>query len=656
MRRRGIKPELLAPGGDLDSIRAAIAAGAGAVYCGLHRFSARSRAANISIEELMGVIAEAHRHDCAIFLTMNIMILEHELSGVVTLLNKLVNSGIDGVIVQDLGLLWLLREHFPTREVHASTQCTVHNRGQLTFLKQLGAQRVNLSRELSMDEVATLTAQAHEIALETEVFVHGSNCISFSGQCLFSSHLRGTSGNRGRCSQPCRDEFQATDRGVSFPFNTKDTSTLSHLAALVDAEVDSLKIEGRIKQFHYVYSTVKAWRDQLETYACTGAHGTRDALLETVFNRELSNAYLSGAVGAEQYVDDPRDGAARKRAAEAEIPLTEAKQQIYDERSVLIAEARAAMATVPVVSQPAPARKRAEAAGKRWVKAVTLPERTWQGNDTTPQLSIVVDSLTAARVAQRFGEVQFQLPNAIDSLYDELLELLKSEAVTPRFPALLLGEQYEAALRLLDALQPAAIVSDNSGLAFAAGERGIPWRAGSAMNMANRYSLTALQERGATGGELSTELSINQLRSLAAPEGFARAYPLYHRPVLMTSRQCLHLQVGGCEKATVDGACLAGCERIDGVTMLDGTALSVEKRAGWFHQLRAPRGVLAEELCEQGAPLFSWMTVDCCAMDAVLLERVLPLFTQVVAGDCAAAQQLRVALNAEASAALGRGI
>ena len=181
------KIELLAPGGDIDSIKAAIVAGADAVYCGLDRFNARHRAENISFRDLAGIIRLAHQHRCEVFLTLNIIIVETEIPALITLLNKVVNTKIDGIIVQDLGVCYLLSKYYPSLDIHASTQLTTHNAGQIKFLHQLAATRVNLSRELSLDEIAVLSAVAHDHDMLTEVFVHGSNCIAFSGLCYMSS-------------------------------------------------------------------------------------------------------------------------------------------------------------------------------------------------------------------------------------------------------------------------------------------------------------------------------------------------------------------------------------------------------------------------------------------------------------------------------------
>ena len=210
------------------------------------RFNARNRAANIAVEDLPAIVRLAHDHDCAIFITLNILIVESEFPALINLLNRLLNHQIDGVIVQDLGLFYLLAKFFPRIPIHASTQLTSHNVGQIRFLSQLHADRVNLSRELSLSEIEELSCSAHAENMAVEVFVHGSNCLSFSGLCYFSSAHGGNSGNRGRCSQPCRSQYQTTAVGSDFPLNLKDNSAYADLERLAAAGVDSIKIEGRI--------------------------------------------------------------------------------------------------------------------------------------------------------------------------------------------------------------------------------------------------------------------------------------------------------------------------------------------------------------------------------------------------------------------------
>jgi len=332
--------ELLAPGGDVDSIKAAILAGANAVYCGLDKFNARNRAENITFDALNGILRLAHKHNCEVFLTLNIILVESEIPALLTLLNKLVNTSIDGVIVQDLGLFYLLSKYFKTLKIHASTQLTTHNAGQIQFLSKLLATRVNLSRELNIHEIKNLTSIAHRNNILAEVFVHGSYCISFSGLCYMSSVHGGNSGNRGRCSQPCRDEYVTTAKGKNFPLNMKDNSAYLDLKELADAGVDSIKIEGRIKKFHYVYTVVDAWRQQLERHYSKNKLIEHTNQLYKVFNRDFSNGFLKGDINTAMFIDNPRDNSALhlseingKSSAES---LEKAKGDIYDERTEII--------------------------------------------------------------------------------------------------------------------------------------------------------------------------------------------------------------------------------------------------------------------------------------------------------------------------------
>lgn len=338
------KIELLAPGGDLDSIKAAIAAGADAVYCGLDKFNARNRAANISFDELQGILRLAHQHNCRIFLTLNIIILENEIPALITLLNKLVNTSIDGVIVQDLGLFYLLATYFPGLEIHASTQLTTHNEGQIRFLGKLNASRVNLSRELNLQEIKTLSSVAHQREVLTEVFVHGSNCLSFSGICYMSSVHGGNSGNRGQCSQPCRDQYIKTAAGKDYPLNLKDNSAWFELKELAEAAVDSVKIEGRIKKFHYVFAVTDAWRKQIDRFYQTGKIGKNNSELYKEFNRDFTSAYLSGNLRSDMFIDNPRDHSVLHRTkligGLTAGNIERAKQELHEEKSDLKTQVR----------------------------------------------------------------------------------------------------------------------------------------------------------------------------------------------------------------------------------------------------------------------------------------------------------------------------
>jgi len=336
------KIELLAPGGDVEAIKAAIVAGADAVYCGLDNFNARNRATNLSFDDLIGVLRLAHHHACEVFLTINVVILEQEIPALFKLLNRLVNTSIDGIIVQDLGVFYLVKKYFPSLNIHASTQLTTVNEGQIPFLAKIGASRLNLSRELNLDEIKTLTAVAHKYGLLSEVFVHGALCIAFSGQCYSSSVSVGKSGNRGSCSQACRDEYEPTAEGHRFPLNLKDNSAYFDLPELVDAGVDSLKIEGRIKGSHYVYTVVDSWRKNINGFVATGQLSNNkddEANLHKVFNRDFTNSFLKGNLTKDMFIDNPRDNsvnyAVKTQKAVSIQHIDVVKKELYADKNAL---------------------------------------------------------------------------------------------------------------------------------------------------------------------------------------------------------------------------------------------------------------------------------------------------------------------------------
>ena len=333
------KIELLAPGGDIYSIKAAILAGADAIYCGLDRFNARNRATNISFDDLQGILRLAHQNNCKVFLTLNIIIVENEIPAIINLLNKLINKSIDGVIVQDFGMFYLISKYFKGLKIHASTQLTTHNEGQVLFLSKLNASRVNLSRELNITEIKELTAVAHQNNILTEVFVHGSYCLSYSGICYMSSVHGGNSGNRGRCSQPCRDQYLTTPAGKDYPLNLKDNSSWFDLPDLSDAGVDSLKIEGRIKKSDYVYTIVNSWRKQLQSFYNQGPPNNNNDDHFKVFNRDFSNSYLKGYIHRDMFIDNPRDHSIQHLSGINDYSTADAIEKshlkLYDEKEAL---------------------------------------------------------------------------------------------------------------------------------------------------------------------------------------------------------------------------------------------------------------------------------------------------------------------------------
>jgi putative protease len=285
------KPELLAPAGSLESFFAAMEKGADAVYAGLQDFSARARAKNFSLAQVERMLGYAHANGRKIYITLNTLVKEQELPQLVDTLAGLDAMRVDGIIVQDLAVARLVRKHFPTIALHASTQMTIHNTAGVVMLAELGFQRAVLARELALDEIAAIAAAT---TVEIETFVHGALCFSISGQCFFSSYLGGHSGNRGRCAQPCRRLYDHRGKQGHF-FSTSDLSAVDMLPELVRAGVRSLKIEGRMKSAEYVASVVEAYRLVLDASEATLKEALPAAkeILKFSFGRTPTKGFLA---------------------------------------------------------------------------------------------------------------------------------------------------------------------------------------------------------------------------------------------------------------------------------------------------------------------------------------------------------------------------
>lgn len=255
--------EILAPAGSMECLRAAVAAGADAIYLGGTKFGARAYAQNLSEEDLVQAIEYVHIHGRKIYMTVNTLLKDRELNELYAYLLPYYRAGLDGVIVQDIGAVKFIGEYFPEMPVHASTQMTITNTLGADFLKRYGITRVVPARELSLKEIRDMKKQT---GLEMECFVHGALCYCYSGQCLLSSMIGGRSGNRGQCAQPCRLPYQTEGKKPADLMSLKDLCTIDILPELIDAGIDSFKIEGRMKQPEYVYTVVKMYRKYADQY------------------------------------------------------------------------------------------------------------------------------------------------------------------------------------------------------------------------------------------------------------------------------------------------------------------------------------------------------------------------------------------------------
>ena len=258
------KVELLAPAGNAEAFYGAIHAGADAIYLGGSRFGARAYAENFSEEELVACIRYAHLFQRKVYLTVNTLVKESEFSGLYEYVLPYYRAGLDGVIVQDMGVFAYLREHFPGMELHGSTQMTITGEYGAAFLKEQGACRVVPARELSLAEIRRIKEVT---GLEIECFIHGAMCYCYSGQCLFSSILGGRSGNRGRCAQPCRLPYTTGKHPKEcYPLSLKDMCTIEYIPELLEAGIDSFKIEGRMKKPEYAAGVTAIYRKYIDRY------------------------------------------------------------------------------------------------------------------------------------------------------------------------------------------------------------------------------------------------------------------------------------------------------------------------------------------------------------------------------------------------------
>ena len=262
----GKHPELLAPAGELTGVIGAINAGADAVYLGAEAFSARAYAKNLNPEELLQALDYAHAFNRRIYLACNILLRDAELERIPEILDPLYEHGLDGIIVQDLGLLSFLYRRYPSLALHASTQMSILTADGAKWLEKMHVNRVVPGRELSLNELKAFK----ERGIEVECFIHGAMCYSYSGRCLLSSFAGGRSGNRGRCAGPCRQPYRYASGKSCYPLSLKDMWSLHRIGELIDAGIDSFKIEGRMKAPEYTAGVTAVYRKYIDEYLQNG--------------------------------------------------------------------------------------------------------------------------------------------------------------------------------------------------------------------------------------------------------------------------------------------------------------------------------------------------------------------------------------------------
>ena len=312
-------PEVLAPAGDYECLQAAVRFGADAVYLGATRFGMRASSATFTEELLCGGVELAHQNGARVYLTCNTIPTNEEIDAFPEFLREVGKTGVDALIVTDFGVLSLVKKHLPEMEVHISTQAGVVNYLTASELYRMGAKRVVLARELSLDDIARIRENTPP-ELEIETFVHGAMCVSFSGRCLLSSYLTGRDANRGECAQPCRWGYHLVEEkrpGMYFPveereegtyiLNAKDLCMIEHIDKLIRAGVTSFKIEGRAKSSYYVSVVTNAYRNAVDLYREDPEHFTLPQWIadevKKVSHRQYSTGFYFGRPESGQYYE-----------------------------------------------------------------------------------------------------------------------------------------------------------------------------------------------------------------------------------------------------------------------------------------------------------------------------------------------------------------
>ena len=324
-----MRPELLAPAGSPEALRAAVQNGADAVYLGWGAFNARRGAKNFSDEEFAAALAYCHERGVRVFLTLNTLVTDRELPQALETAVQAGRLGVDAVLVQDWGLFGLLRRTLPDLPLHASTQMSLFTSGGAREIAADGCERVVIARECSAEDTRTI---CENCPVEVEVFAHGALCMCYSGQCEMSALIGGRSGNRGRCAQPCRQSYGYTHWQEKYPLSLKDNCLIPYLRELQEMGVVSLKLEGRMKRAEYVATVTAVYRKALDEMTVTKP--MMDALY-TAFNRQgFTDGYYTGRIDTKMFgvrqetADDPQWLQAARQSYEAgETPLVDVRFQ-----------------------------------------------------------------------------------------------------------------------------------------------------------------------------------------------------------------------------------------------------------------------------------------------------------------------------------------
>ncbi len=368
--------ELLSPAGDMDCLYAAVASGADAVYAGADRFSARAYAGNFDEAGLIKALRHVHLFGKKLYLTLNTLVKEREFDGIYSFVRPFYEEGLDGVIIQDLGIAGFLRDNFPGLKLHASTQMSICTSYGANFVKSFGIERIVPARELSLQEIKRLR---QESGLEIECFIHGAMCYSFSGQCLMSSFLGGRSANRGRCAGPCRlsyicgndnrknvtgQKHKGSEKPQKSILSMKDMCTIDILHKLMDAGVCSFKIEGRMKPPEYVANVTSIYRKYMDLFMEKGKEAYR---VSEDDRKKLIELYSRGGISPGYY--ERKNGPDMINTGKSGYKSAESRQGSYIPEKL-----KKDVTAFCVIKQGEPSRLELEADGVKITHTGAVPE------------------------------------------------------------------------------------------------------------------------------------------------------------------------------------------------------------------------------------------------------------------------------------------
>lgn len=497
-------PELLAPAGSPEALRAAVAAGADAVYFGASGFNARAGARNFSDDELVRAVGFCHEHGVRVYLTLNTLVWDREMRDCLAAAGRAWRAGVDALIVADMGVAAALRRTFPDFELHASTQMSGHSSAAAVTLAACGFSRMVLAREMSLADISAFTAAS---PIEAEVFVHGALCVCHSGQCLFSSMVGGRSGNRGECAQPCRLPYN----GGRYPLSLKDNCLAAHIPELIDARVASLKIEGRMKGPDYVGAVTAVYRRLLDERRAATSDEIR--YLAGIFSRSgFTDSYFVGKTGSDML--GVRTDADKRRS------------------TVVAAPQRAERKLPPITIQP---RSGCPEDGYSPVRPQKKPVRR-----KTAYMHRA-EQLTSG--ARKFFDLCFlplyaaagrDIPRADGECF-----------IGAALPPVIFDSELPEVRRMLAAAAGHGVrdlLVGNMGHLALAREFGMLAHGDFRLNICNRESAAAYEAMGFEDLILSPELTLPRLRDI----GGRTLVPVYGRIPLMITEKCAGIECGGC--------------------------------------------------------------------------------------------------------------